>query len=71
MFYCRECADKNKWTRISPMGRSYGPCEICDKVGMNYNVPSGHLARAPDEHEIAAAFEEAVEDMVLFGQGKL
>jgi hypothetical protein len=43
MFYCDDCADKNKWPRELWMRQSRGPCEVCDKVRACYDVPSSSL----------------------------
>jgi hypothetical protein len=41
MFYCDDCGKKRGWPIELPM--SYGPCEICHKVGSCNDVPSGAL----------------------------
>ena len=43
MFYCDECAKRNDWPAHKFMLRSYGPCEVCDKVAVCNDVPSRAL----------------------------
>lgn len=43
MFYCDECASKNKWPGYYGMPQSRGPCEVCGKVRPCYDVPSSAL----------------------------
>lgn len=54
MFFCEECRVKNGWpTSLGYpfMGVSYGPCEVCKKVGECHDVPSSAL---PDEKKPAS-----------------
>lgn len=43
MFYCDDCANKNKWPSYYGMSQSRGPCEVCGKVRACYDVPSSAL----------------------------
>lgn len=40
MFYCEECANKNRWPYEFYMPMSRGPCECCDEVKACVDVPS-------------------------------
>jgi len=41
MFYCDECAKKRGWPES--FMKSKGPCEICDRVAVCNDIPSGAL----------------------------
>jgi hypothetical protein len=41
MFFCQTCADENKWP--TSICKSYGQCEMCDKVDACSDVPSKYL----------------------------
>jgi len=41
MFYCKECQKERNWPES--MLISFGPCEICNKTGECYDVPSKYL----------------------------
>ena len=38
MFYCNDCAKESGWIYNAPT-QSYGPCEMCKKVGICNDVP--------------------------------
>lgn len=39
MFYCDDCANKNKWAGYYGMPQSLGPCEECKRVRPCYDAP--------------------------------
>jgi hypothetical protein len=41
MFYCEKCRKKKNWP--SSFFKSLGPCEICNKTAICYNMESGDL----------------------------
>jgi hypothetical protein len=41
MFFCEACEKANNWP--NSIFKSYGKCEICDKVGECNDVPSKYL----------------------------
>ena len=48
MFFCEKCRVKNDWPTSMGypfMGISYGPCEVCKKVGECHDVPSVGLRK--------------------------
>jgi hypothetical protein len=47
MFYCDECAKRNRWPDLIPV--SYGPCEVCGRTRACYDVPSSALPEAKPE----------------------
>ena len=47
MFYCDDCASKNKWPGFYGMRQSRGPCEVCGKVRASYDLPSSALPSHP------------------------
>lgn len=50
MFYCEDCRIKNQWPTGFAM--SHGPCEVCGKVSICYDVYHGHLpVREPEPEE--------------------
>lgn len=42
MFFCDECAEKNKWPKS--FSKSQGNCEICKKFSVCNDVPSYRLS---------------------------
>jgi hypothetical protein len=55
MFYCNECAEKNKWP--TGMFKSFGPCEICGKTKECNDIPSRLLPPSPPDNN-GLEFEE-------------
>lgn len=47
MFYCDECAKKNKYPQTS--FRSYGRCEICDYEALCNDMPCKYLPEKKEE----------------------
>jgi len=41
MFYCEKCEEKYGWP--DSLFKSYGKCEMCDKVAECNDVPSKYL----------------------------
>ena len=41
MFFCEKCRVKKQWPES--FGKSVGPCEVCGKVELCNDVPSGAL----------------------------
>jgi len=41
MFYCEKCAKKYNWPDYG--SQSIGPCEICGKHAVCFDVPSKYL----------------------------
>ena len=50
MFYCDECAQKNKWPHSFSASR--GNCEVCGKNGRCNDVPSSELTQVGEILEI-------------------
>lgn len=45
MFFCGTCQKENKWPES--ISTSFGKCEVCDRVGGCFNVPSKNLPEPP------------------------
>ncbi len=45
MFFCDPCGKERKWP--DSIFQSYGPCEVCGKVGPCNDVPSKYLPLPP------------------------
>lgn len=41
MFYCDKCAEEMRWPKS--IFKSFGPCEMCDKVAVCNDISSKHL----------------------------
>src|SRR4051812_13398938 len=59
MFYCKDCATKNKW----PEGLTYsiGRCEICEKQAYCYDVASKHLPPVPHTYTAVVCARQGTE----------
>ena len=62
MFYCDQCAKKNKWP-IELWGRSSGPCELCHTVTSCNDVPSKYLAGPERTYEVPDAMPKLLTDL--------
>ena len=46
MFYCPECARKKNWPES--LSRSHGPCELCNRTTLCFDMPSRLLPLPPE-----------------------
>lgn len=46
MFYCDQCAEEAGWPVGGGVPRSRGPCECCEVVSINTDIPSRALPQA-------------------------
>jgi hypothetical protein len=54
MFYCDDCATKNKWPSYYGMPQSRGECEVCGKVRACYDAPVRQLRRSHQQQDSGA-----------------
>ncbi len=47
MFYCEPCGKKSSWPTDFFLPISRGPCEICKKEALCFDVPSRNLPTGP------------------------
>jgi hypothetical protein len=47
MFYCEKCGKKNQWPTDFFIPQSHGPCEMCGRPALCFDVPSSRLPDPP------------------------
>lgn len=55
MFYCKECAQEYEYPTNFYLPRSRGPCELCKKGAICFDVPSSTLLRRAEAADMGAA----------------